>query len=420
MPFLLLMPSYNHAHYIAEAVRSVLAQDDRDWELWILDNSTDGTPEAMRAFQDPRIRFHHLPQRMDPGSCLNWLLERARGEAFSYVHTDNNLRPDYVSGMRTALAGKPLGLAYCDLRLIDDSGTPTSLFHRGPFDLARLFSLDVLGVPFAATTALAREIGGFRANDVADDVRFCLSAYGRAEYVHVRQPLLDYRMHEQSRSTAEGWPRIRQSFLELFREVRPQLMARGVADPIPALARAVVHRFEDLEWFFEDIYYRRLSRLLDPWWSVGPVIEPLFHAGLVRVPGFSGGWPKPRLAPVIRDAQGHVRAWPWDVVPAALYRTLRRHDIWRLAEKIQHVLLPWAYLTLGEHAPAVAVAGTGFRNLYSARLLEYALGWKPRQAGDGFPAWIGWDRAEGTEPLLAFEAAPSLSLAQRHESARVR
>jgi hypothetical protein len=33
MTFSLLMPSYNQARFIGEAVASVLAQDDPDWEL---------------------------------------------------------------------------------------------------------------------------------------------------------------------------------------------------------------------------------------------------------------------------------------------------------------------------------------------------------------------------------------------------
>ena len=47
MPFLLLMPSYNHARFIADAIRSVLAQDDENWELWIVDNSSDETPRLV-------------------------------------------------------------------------------------------------------------------------------------------------------------------------------------------------------------------------------------------------------------------------------------------------------------------------------------------------------------------------------------
>ena len=105
MPFSLLMPSYNQARFITEAVDSVLAQEDPDWELWILDNSTDETPQVMASYQDPRIHFVHEPARMDPGTCLNWMLERAQGEHFSYIHTDNRLLPSFVGAHRKALAG---------------------------------------------------------------------------------------------------------------------------------------------------------------------------------------------------------------------------------------------------------------------------------------------------------------------------
>src|SRR5688572_21276974 len=174
MPFLLLMPSYNQSHYIVDAVRSVLAQDDTDWELWIVDNSTDATPKVMGEFQDPRIRFHHIDSRMDPGSCLNWMLERAVGREFSYIHTDNNLHPSFVRRMRAALQGHEFGLAYCDMRTIDDRGVHRNVYRRGEFDLPRLLSIDTLGVPFASTTALARRVGGFSVKDFADDVVFCV------------------------------------------------------------------------------------------------------------------------------------------------------------------------------------------------------------------------------------------------------
>lgn len=402
MPFLLLMPSYNQAHYIVEAVRSALAQDDPDWELWILDNSSDRTPEVMRQFDDPRIRFHHIPARMDPGSCLNWLLERARGEQFSYVHTDNNLRHDYVRRMREALAGRPMGLAHCDVRTIRGDGSPKELFRRGPFDFARLFSLDPLGVPFSATTALARAVGGFSSNDLADDVRFCAAAYGLAEYVHVREPLLDYRVHERSRTTSSGgWLKIQQSFLNMFAELRPVLAARGV-DPAPVLQRAMADRFDDLEWFVEDLWYRKLSRVLSPWWTDGVIAEHLFRAGLLELPGFSGDAPRPPRARVIRSSAGRIVAWPWQTWLARLYLSTRRRDIRRLTEKVQQVLLPWAYLTLGAGTSSVSVSAGHFRDLVCARLLEQGLRWKPVLTAElDRPRWLTWSVALGGEPRLS-------------------
>jgi hypothetical protein len=228
MPFSLLMPSYNQARFIGEAVASVLAQDDPDWELWILDNSTDETPEVMASFRDERIHFVHEPVRMDPGSCLNWMLERARGEHFSYIHTDNRLLPSFVRSHRRALAAHPLALAVCDYWEITEAGERRKLRRRqDPFPLERLFSVDTIGVPFAATLELARRLGGFATTDLADDVLFVLRADALGPRVHIHQPQMEYRVHSASRFLASGLGRVQRaihrSIVEACRERPAQL-----------------------------------------------------------------------------------------------------------------------------------------------------------------------------------------------------
>lgn len=409
MPFLLLMPSYNQAQYIVEAVRSVIAQDDPDWELWILDNSTDNTASVMQQFSDPRIRFHHIPQRMDPGSCLNWLLERSSGQEFSYVHTDNNLRSDYVRRMREALSGHSLALAFCDMRIIRGDGAPRKLKRRGPVDLPRIVSLDVLGVPFAATTELAKAVGGFKAGDFADDARFCVSSYGIAEFVYVRQALLDYRVHAQSRSVQEGgMDRALQGFLKMLLETVPLLQQRGL-DPLDALRRAVIDRFEELEWFVEDLWYRRLSRVARPWWQQGAPATHLFHAGLLHLQGFSSRWRKPRLRLLQRGEQG-IAAWPWNTALMAAYLAMRTPELRRLTERIEHVLLPWAYLTQGGHLPRFALADPGFRTVAGALLLDSQLHWQAAIPAALEPAlrWTGFPLADGKEATLRIASEPAM------------
>lgn len=231
MPFLLLMPSFNQAHYIAEAVESCLAQDDLDWELWILDNSTDGTPDVMKAFRDERIHFLHEPRRMDPGSCLNQLLGIARGEHFSYVHADNRLLPGYVGAFRAALSQHPLALAHCDYLEIDADGrNPRRRRRPQVFPPERLFSCDSLGVPFAATTALAARVGGFSVDDLADDVFFVMRADGLGPRIHVGKALLEYRVHESQRGRVS---RVDDVIRSMYRSALKAYRMRGVelADP---------------------------------------------------------------------------------------------------------------------------------------------------------------------------------------------
>lgn len=414
MPFLLLMPSYNQAHFIGQAVRSVLAQDDPDWELWIVDNSTDSTPEVMRAFDDRRIHFHHIPERMDPGTCLNWMLERAQGELFSYLHTDNNLHPSYVRRFRAALAGKPMGLAHCDMRVINGQGRYTRVHRRGAFDLPRLLSLDPLGAPFAATTALARQIGGFSVRDVADDVRFCTTAHGVAEFVYVREPILDYRAHEGSRTTdAGGVSGMREMFLKLFVRMRPELEARGI-EPRQCLAREICARLDDLEWLLEDWWHRDISKALPAWWEGPFKIDHLFAAGFLRLPRIQPGHNAPVWRLGLRDAAGR-RVNPLRSALVRLYLRIRARDARRLAERAVQVLLPWACMELGvePRAPvAIRIRSFDFRTVWAARQFEAVLGWRPLvDPAVTPPLWLRWGAAAGDEPLLDCSREPRLQRA---------
>ena len=56
------LPSYNKGEYAAEAIACVLAQDFTDYELWILENSTDGTTRETIAplLDDPRIVYEEI------------------------------------------------------------------------------------------------------------------------------------------------------------------------------------------------------------------------------------------------------------------------------------------------------------------------------------------------------------------------
>jgi len=410
------MPSFNQAKYIAEAVRSVLAQDDPDWELWIVDNSSDNTREVMAEFADPRIRFRHIPERMDPGTCLNWMLDRAVGRDFSYVHTDNNLGISYVRQLRAALAEHPLGLAYCDMRIIDDAGGCINMFRRGEFDLPRLLSVDVLGVPFAATTKLAKQMGGFAARDFADDVRFCVSAYGLAHYVYVREPLMDYRLHPGSRTEAAGGSeQMIRIFAHLMPKVVPLLEQRGL-QPVRALEQAIRAGLDDLDIFVEHHWHQRLSKLTRAWWR-GPVcIDNFFFAGLLDVPGFSSKLGRPSRRSFIRDEAGRLCVMPWTRRTLRRYMKSRRQDLHQLAIQARNKLLSWASMKFGDGGGspvAFRVKKLDFRTLWAARQLEISLGWKPLMdpsIATG-PKWLNWGAATGTEPLLDCSGEISFSSA---------
>lgn len=390
--FLLIMPSYNQAHYIAAAVDSVLAQDDANWVLWVIDNSTDHTPEVMGRYSDPRIQFVHIPQRMDPGSCLNWVLEREghRHRDFSYIHTDNHLRSDYVRQMRRALAASDSTLAYCDMRTMDGQGALTGVFRRGTFDLARLFSLSPLGVPFSATTELARELGGFSRMDIADDVVFCLRAWPRARFVHLPDALMDYRLHSDSRTEAHGGAlEINRSFLSTYHRLLPDMREQG-CDPIQALLARLQRLQGDVQMRLEDTWYREreiTARLLQQ-----PSLQTFFDLALIGLPNISDA---PSPLPVDRPDTGWVRLknklykrlrrWRGqlplnkELPPPDLHSRIARHCAWDLSIQLCDHAVPWLYLSVqdtGGDVQHLRLASTDIYTLWISLVLHRMCGWR--------------------------------------------
>lgn len=367
------MPSYNQAHYIREAVDSCLIQSDPDWELWILDNSSDDTPARMASYADPRIHFIHEPRRMDPGTCLNELLHQSKGDCFSYVHTDNRLQPDYVKAFRGALEGRGRALAYCDHWVIDGQGRRIGIERRPDYRLDLLLVGHGLGVPFAATRELAEAVGGFSSDDLADDVLFCDRAWGLGSWIHLRRPLMDYRVHPSSRTETGGGAGVLRAILRAHAKALPELESRGYR-PMEAMLERLRDVVLQVEGAAAEAWLRRVGPEAQAWWKGDPQLDPLWNAGLVRLPNFgsrAGGPPsRPRLgsgAPLIR--------WPW------LKGRLRplQEEINRIQPLFRSLVLGWGYLharQAGLESPSLAVTSQDWATRWAAHYLRRELGWK--------------------------------------------
>ncbi|MDB4889392.1 MAG: glycosyl transferase family 2 [Gemmatimonadetes bacterium] len=90
-----VMPVYNGERFIAEAVRSVLASEFRDYELLILDDgSTDGSVAVVRrvAGDDARVRIIVLPHG-GIAATRNAGLEHSRADYIANLDSDDAMFP---------------------------------------------------------------------------------------------------------------------------------------------------------------------------------------------------------------------------------------------------------------------------------------------------------------------------------------
>lgn len=110
MPTLsVVVPTYNAAQYVAEAVSSVLSQDFTDFELLLIDDgSTDDTTSVVSQFvYDPRIRILRNERNMGLIATLHRAYSECRAPLIARMDADDICMPDRFSRQVAFLGDHP-------------------------------------------------------------------------------------------------------------------------------------------------------------------------------------------------------------------------------------------------------------------------------------------------------------------------
>lgn len=93
-----LMPVYNKAPFVKEAIDSVRQGSFQDFEIVCVDDkSTDHSLAVLRGIVDPRLRIIELPNNLGPAGAANRCLDEARGEYLVRLDADDLAVPDRLA-----------------------------------------------------------------------------------------------------------------------------------------------------------------------------------------------------------------------------------------------------------------------------------------------------------------------------------
>lgn len=103
-----VMPMFNRAGIVGEAIASVLAQTYPNFELIVVDDgSSDDSVATVRGFDDPRIRLIELGENQGVTVARNTALRAAQGEIIAYLDSDNTWDDRFLAAHVGALLELP-------------------------------------------------------------------------------------------------------------------------------------------------------------------------------------------------------------------------------------------------------------------------------------------------------------------------
>ena len=206
-----VMPTYNGARYVGEALDSVVAQGAEPGAIEVLvldDGSTDGTLDIVAGYADVLdVRVTRGAHRGGWPASVNRGLAMARGGYATMLHQDDVWRPGRLGALRPLCDGRHVLVTH-DVSYVDDAGRALGPLRAplpdGPVAREALLEallvqnfLAVPGVTFAV--AAARAAGGLDESlwFTADwDLWLSLAEVGPAYHLH--RPLAGYRVHEEA------------------------------------------------------------------------------------------------------------------------------------------------------------------------------------------------------------------------------
>lgn len=103
----IVVPSFNQARFLDEALRSLIDQRDQIHELIVMDGgSTDGSKEIIERYQSDLTYWQSEKDDGQADAIINGF-DRATGDILAWVNSDDALLPGAAQSMREAFASNP-------------------------------------------------------------------------------------------------------------------------------------------------------------------------------------------------------------------------------------------------------------------------------------------------------------------------
>ena len=217
-----VIPAYNHANYLLQAIRSILAQDYPHVELIVIDDgSTDETASVLAEFGG---RFAWISQsNMGQSKTLTRGWGMAKGDILGYLSADDVLEPGAVSASVAALMATPGAVAtYCDFNLLDPHSRLVRRVTLQKFrydEMLAQVSCPVGPGAFFLRSAYLQSGPWNPCYQQMPDYDFWLRLGLRGTFVHLPQVLAGFRVHEGSQTYSITTPE---------RAAEPVLIVTGV------------------------------------------------------------------------------------------------------------------------------------------------------------------------------------------------
>jgi glycosyltransferase involved in cell wall biosynthesis len=198
-----IMPAYNSAPYVREAVESILNQSFTDFEFLVYDDrSSDDTVKIIESYPDARIRLFTKPANTGYTDSLTMGVAAAKGKYIVRMDSDDISDPKRIEKQVGFLEQNPeYGIVGSWIQTIQDNGQ--SQVWKYPVGHEDITLYTLANAPFAHPSVTIRKaalltnnINYSRSYEPCEDYKLWTELLKVTKGKNLDEVLLQYRLHE--------------------------------------------------------------------------------------------------------------------------------------------------------------------------------------------------------------------------------
>jgi glycosyltransferase involved in cell wall biosynthesis len=251
-----VIPVYNSAHYIAQALDSLKAQTFTDYEVIVVNDGSEDREELERILKSHPLPVIYVSQeKKGVSAARNAAINIARGEFYAQLDADDQWTPDYLDVQLGILTDNPdVAVVYPNATIVRDGSDATLEFMKISPSEGDVNFESLVRQKCVVMTCVTARMSAIRGAGMFDEsLRSCEDfdlwlriVRNGGRIVYHQRPLVLYRRHEGSLSSDRVW--MTRHLLAVFEKCAAtfELTAgeREILDEQIASNRANLHLFE--------------------------------------------------------------------------------------------------------------------------------------------------------------------------------